>query len=110
LGLNADVLLGARIPAGVIDDPSLDSQNRFYGAAFTLYGVLLVICANDLGKYAVILKAALWVLMAGGIGRLISIGIHGMPSAPILMLLVTELVVPPLIVLWLRKLRRSGPL
>jgi hypothetical protein len=29
LGLNADVLLGARLPALVIADPTLDSQNRF---------------------------------------------------------------------------------
>ena len=40
LGLNADLLLGANIGADVISDPVLDSQNRFYGVAFTVYGFL----------------------------------------------------------------------
>jgi len=39
LGLNADVLLGARLPAAVIADPALDSQNRFYGVAFMPYSM-----------------------------------------------------------------------
>ena len=34
LGLNADVLLGAKVPAETLSDPALDSQNRFYGVAF----------------------------------------------------------------------------
>ena len=38
LGLRADVLLGARLPPEVIADPALDSQNRFYGTSFALYG------------------------------------------------------------------------
>jgi len=32
----------AQTAASVIADPALDSQNRFYGVAFTLYGALLV--------------------------------------------------------------------
>ena len=50
LGRGADVVLGAKIPTEVLADPALDSQNRFYGVAFTLYGTLLFICASDLAK------------------------------------------------------------
>jgi hypothetical protein len=38
LGLGADALLGAKISSEVMADPALDSQNRFYGVSFMLYG------------------------------------------------------------------------
>jgi hypothetical protein len=50
-GVGADVLLGAKVPAVVVSDPVLDSQNRFYGVSFALYGVLLFLCATNLPKY-----------------------------------------------------------
>jgi hypothetical protein len=59
LGLGADALLGASISPQSMVDPALDSQNRFYGAAFTLYGVLLLLCATDIGKYQFVLRAVL---------------------------------------------------
>lgn len=37
LGPGADVLLGARLSAATLGDAVLDSQNRFYGVAFTVY-------------------------------------------------------------------------
>jgi len=54
LGLGADRLLGASVPPAAAADPSLDSQNRFYGAALALYGVVLLLCAADLRKRAAI--------------------------------------------------------
>jgi hypothetical protein len=32
----ADIMLGAEVPPEVMRAPMLDSQNRFYGAAFAL--------------------------------------------------------------------------
>jgi hypothetical protein len=52
IGVKADVLLGAKLPVEALADPTLDSQNRFYGVAFTLYGVLLFLCASNIPKYA----------------------------------------------------------
>jgi hypothetical protein len=59
LGMGADVLLGAKVPAAVISDPTLDSQNRFYGVSFTLSGVLLLLCASDIPRYATVLHCVL---------------------------------------------------
>ena len=36
-GVGADALLGAKISAETLLDPALNSQNRFYGVAFTVY-------------------------------------------------------------------------
>jgi hypothetical protein len=108
IGVEADVLLGARLPADAIIDPALDSQNRFYGVAFTLYGVLLWLCATDIAKYAQVLRCVLWVFFAAGIARLVSIAIHGLPPAPVIALLLSELLLPPVLVLWLNRVVRSA--
>jgi len=97
LGLNADTLLGAKISPAVIAAPGLDSQNRFYGTSFALYGVLLFLCASNLTKYATVLRCVLWVFFAGGLARLVSIVLHGMPPPLVLLLLLSELIAPPLV-------------
>ena len=108
LGLNADVLLGAMVPAEALNDPALDSQNRFYGMAFTLYGVLLLLSATDLPKYATVLRCVLWVFFLSGVARLVSIATHGIPPAPVVLLLGSELVAPPLLLFWLSRVLHEG--
>tara|TARA_Y100001934_G_C12031373_1_gene621523 strand:- start:281 stop:706 length:426 start_codon:yes stop_codon:yes gene_type:complete len=100
LGVEAELLLGASLPPDVISDPALDSQNRFYGAAFSAYGFLFFVCAGDLDKHRVTLRVLLGTFFAAGCARLVSIAVYGMPPAPILVLLVTELVLPPALAWW----------
>lgn len=100
LGLNADVLLGANAPAELRSDPVLDSQNRFYGTIFMGYGVLLFLCATDLRKYALLFRILGGFIFLGGIARLISAALHGLPAPPVVGLIVIELVVVPLLLWW----------
>ena len=109
LGLQADVLLGASIPLAVLADPVLDSQNRFYGVAFTVYGFLLYLCAKDLEKYQTVLRTLLFVFFAAGCARLVSVAMHGLPSGFVLLLLSTELVLPPVCAAWLKGTLNSQP-
>jgi Domain of unknown function (DUF4345) len=102
-GLEAEVLLGATIPVDAISDPVLDSQNRFYGVSFTLFGVLLFLCSTDIPKYATVLRCVIWVFFAAGIARFVSIGLYGLPSALVLLLLASEVLLPPLLEVWLRR-------
>ena len=104
LGPGADVLLGARLSAVTPGDAVLDSQNRFYGVAFTVYGVLLLLCASDLNKYQTVLRCVLGVFFAAGLARCVSIAISGSPTALVLGLLVTEIVAPPVLLWWLSRL------
>jgi hypothetical protein len=108
LGVGADVLLGARLPAEALSDAALNSQNRFYGVAFSLYGVLLYLCATDLPKYATVMRCVLWVFFAAGLARLVSVATHGVPPPLVLALLATELALPPLLHLWLSKALRAA--
>lgn len=109
LGLNADAMLGAQIPAAVIADPGLDSQNRFFGASFALYGVLVWFCASNPTKYAAVLRCVVWAVFAGGLARLVSIALHGMPPPFILQLLLSELIAPPLVLWWFSHAQRQCP-
>jgi len=106
LGVGADVLLGATLPSEALSDPALDSQNRFYGVAFTLYGSLLYLCATDLARYDTVLRCAIWSFFAAGLARLVSIVVHGLPPPLVLILLTSELLLPPLLLWRLSHLRR----
>jgi hypothetical protein len=105
LGLGADALLGAKVSAEAMTDPALDSQNRFYAVAFTLYGVLLFLCSTDIPKYATVLRCVLWVFFAAGLARVVSIALHGSPPPMIWLLLIGEVIPPPLLDWWLSRIR-----
>ena len=108
LGAGADVLLGAQLSADALADATLDSQNRFYGVAFSLYGILFYLCATDLPKYATVLRCVLWVFFAAGLARLVSIATHGIPPPFVLALLALEITLPPILHVWLSKAIRIG--
>jgi len=100
LGLNADVALGANLPVAVLGDPVLDSQNRFFGVSFTIFGILFYLCATDLEKYEKVFICLLAVFFAGGITRLVSMALMGAPTMQVLVLTGLELLMPPLLVIW----------
>ena len=102
-GLGADAMLGANIPVQALADPTLNSQNRFYGVAFGVYGALLFVCASDIVRYQSILRIVLWVFFAAGLARLVSIATHGVPATAVLVLLGSELLLPPVLLAWLRR-------
>jgi hypothetical protein len=103
LGPGADALLGARLAPQAMADPALDSQNRFYGVSFMLYGVLFFLCSTNIPKYATVLRCVLWVLFAAGLARFVSLAARGVPPLPVLLLLVLELLAPPLMIWWLAR-------
>ena len=105
LGVGADALLGAHVPADALSDATLNSQNRFYGVCFALYGVLLHIAAGDVPRYQQVLKATFWVFLAGGASRVWSWMLEGPPSAWVIALSAVELVLPVVMLLWLFWLR-----
>lgn len=107
-GLDADRMLGAVLPATTVAEPSLDSQNRFYGVAFSLYGVVLYLCAGDLRRYAPILEATFAVFFLAGLARLVSWHQRGAPAPLVIALMVTEIVLPPLLYGWLRRALREA--
>ncbi len=113
LGAKADALLDPTIPDATVRHPSVDSQVRFYGGAFALYGVLLWLCSNDMTRYEPVFRAMMIVFFLAGVARLPGAARYGRPSIAIVGLTVIELVVPPLLLwwqstLWPAKYQRAG--
>lgn len=108
LGLQADVLLGAMVSTETQIDAGLDSQNRFYGGCFMAYGLLLWLSAADLKRYAPVVRTLLWVLLGAGLVRFISVWKFGWPPFYIGVLFALEVGIPPLVLIWLGRLRFSA--
>jgi hypothetical protein len=109
-GAGTEVMLGATLSEQSLQDPVLDSQNRFYGISFTLYGMLLYLCSTDLKKYRTVFKSVLCVFFAAGCARIVSITTHGMPSEMVLLLLGSEIALPPILWIWLLRMKANQAL
>ncbi len=100
LGVGGDWIIGVT-PASPIE-PSLDSQNRFYGAAFMAYGFLLWICSKDVPRFAPISRILFATMFLAGLARWLAVMAHGWPTLQIMFLWASELFVPPIMWIWLR--------
>ena len=100
LGVSADRMLDRTVPLAALDHASLDSQNRFYGATFAVFGVLLWLCSTDMTRYSAVFRVLMIVFFAGGLTRIVSTFVKGLPSASVRALAVIELVVPPIMLWW----------
>ena len=99
-GPGADVMLGSEISDESLLDPTIDSQNRFYGAAFSLYGVVLLLASAKPVLYRSVLLWTLLVFFLAGVARLVSVFATGWPPSLVVALLVVELILPPLLAIW----------
>ena len=107
LGMGADALLGAQISAETMSDPGLDSQNRFYGVTFALYGAIFWLGSADIERYGPALAMAMLFFFLAGLARLVSVALLGWPPTLIGLLLASELLLPPTMWFWLRSVRRA---
>lgn len=101
LGMGSEAMLGAQLGEATLEDPTLNSQNRFYGVAFALYGVVFWLSAADFARYRPMLLAALWLFFAAGVARLLALVLHGWPAAAVIALGSIELFGTPLLLWWI---------
>jgi hypothetical protein len=104
-GVGADVMVGAVLPASAVTEPSLSSQNRFYGVSYALYAVVLWLSAMDMKRFEPMFKAVLVVSFAAGVARLVAWAQYGAPAPFVVFLLATELLFPPIMWLWYSRVR-----
>lgn len=107
-GLNADGMLGAVVSPEVVSEPSLSSQNRFYGVAFALYGVVLQLCARDLRANEALFKATMCVFFLAGAARVVPWLQYGAPAPLVVVLLLSELLAPVALLVWYARAKRGA--
>ncbi|MER7521215.1 DUF4345 domain-containing protein [Streptomyces sp. NPDC126499] len=86
----------AAIPGEADAGPTVDSLGRFLGAIFTGYGLVWLWAVRQDPVPARVVRWLAAVFLLGGLGRLLSVAVHGWPHWFQIALTVIELVFPPI--------------
>ncbi|WP_312866302.1 DUF4345 domain-containing protein [Streptomyces boluensis] len=100
IGLFHVVLGVASVPGAESAGATVDSRERFYNAIFLGFGLAWIWVARQSPIPASMVRWLSAVFLLGGVGRLFSIAVHGMPHWWQLPLTALELVLPP-VYFWL---------
>jgi len=104
----AHIVLGPRsIPGSVPVNATMDSEDRFYATLFIGFGVAIAWASRDLDRREKVFGALLLVFFLGGIARIVSAAMVGLPSGLFIFLGSLELILPPLFWFWHRATRIS---
>ncbi|RKS05303.1 uncharacterized protein DUF4345 [Nocardiopsis sp. Huas11] len=106
-----DVALGtAPLPGDDAVPVNVDSNYRFFAAVWLTLGVALVIVAARVREpeSTPLLRLVCAAVLLGGVARVWSIVVAGVPDPMLLALLGVELVLPPVLLLWHRALTRGA--
>ncbi len=77
----------------------LDNNIRFVSAIWTALGVGLFSCVPDPRGNRSALRVLVWLVFAGGVGRLVAFGLHGVSATPYIAIAASELLAPFLLLL-----------
>jgi hypothetical protein len=80
--------------------PTLDSNLRFLGGLGVGLGVALLWITPEIEKHGTVFRVLWLCALAGGIGRVISAVIVGLPPAPILAFTAIEVPGVPVLIYW----------
>jgi hypothetical protein len=111
-GVAAQEALGAELGKG-FRDATLNNIFRFFAAIWIGFGVFLILFTTDLARYYFALILAFLITVLGGMGRVMSIvefGISEGREQATWAIVGLELILVPLLLVWLVWARRSGRL
>ncbi|MFI6002092.1 DUF4345 domain-containing protein [Streptomyces sp. NPDC051366] len=100
IGLLHVALGNAAIPGAGSAGPTVDSWGRFMGAAFVGYGLAWLWAARQRPIPAAAVRWLAGVFLLGGVGRVLSLAVHGWPQWFQIALTAIELGMPP-VFFWL---------
>lgn len=100
IGVFHVVLGSASVPGEATAGATVDSRERFYAAIFFGYGMACVWLARQSPIPLVLVRWAAGIFFVGGVGRVVSLAVHGWPHWFQVVLLVVELALPA-VVFWL---------
>jgi hypothetical protein len=100
LGAHALNVSGGALPSEVVQNVVLDSQTRFLGAIWFGIGIILYWVIPSVDKQTTLFRLLAGVIFLGGIGRLFSAFLVGLPPVEFIAATVLELIGMPILVLW----------
>lgn len=72
-----------------------------------LYAGVLWVGSSDVARYATVLRLAFGATFFAGLTRILSMALRGLPPTPVLGLFALEIVLPPLLWIWLARASRE---
>jgi hypothetical protein len=121
--LQIAVALGSLVPiiagaAGILSGPAMveasgtvsaDSHFRYLSGLLFGIGIAFVTTIPRIERHTGRFRVLAGIVVAGGIGRLLSLLIRGAPDAAMLAALAMELVVTPALTLWQARIAGQSP-
>jgi hypothetical protein len=102
LGLSDPIYANAGIPAHAL----LDSNLRFFGGIWLVLGLALYWLIPRIDTQTVLFRVLWGMIFVGGVGRLLSMLLVGMPPWPFIGFTVLEIVGAPLFMAWQAKVAK----
>lgn len=87
-------------PDDLMSVPSLDSNLRFFGGVAVGLGLTLLWLTPSIERQTVLFRAIWLCALAGGVGRLISAVVVGLPATPMIVFAAIEIPGVPLLIYW----------
>jgi hypothetical protein len=102
----AHIVLGPHAIWGAVPvNATMDSEDRFYATYFIAFGVAIAWASRDLVARERLFGVLLLVFFLGGVARIVSAVMVGLPNGLFIFLGSLELILPPLFWFWHRATR-----
>jgi hypothetical protein len=89
-----------RLVPGYEVSPDSDGQYRYLSAIYLGFGVLILWVQSRLASQVPLFRILLAMVFVAGVARALPLVTLGLPSTPVLIALIFELVFPPIVVYW----------
>jgi hypothetical protein len=104
LGLSDPIYAAAGLPAHAL----LDSNLRFFGGLWLVLGLSLFVLIPRIERETLLFRTLWLMIFAGGVGRLVSMALVGLPPWPFVGFTVLEIVGAPLFIAWQARLAAAA--
>jgi hypothetical protein len=110
LGARSLHVVGSLMPLDAVNDVVLDSQIRFLAAIWLGVGIILYWVIPSIDRQTTLFRLLMGGIFLGGIGRMSSAVLVGIPPVQFLAVIVLELVGVPILIFWQSALSKSNKL
>ncbi|MFL1426664.1 MULTISPECIES: DUF4345 domain-containing protein [unclassified Nocardiopsis] len=103
-----DVVFGtATLPGDTAVGREVDNNYRFFAGVWLGLGITMFVILPRVNEHAALVYAISGAVFLGGLARVVSVFAAGVPAPFMFGLLALEMVAPPVLVLWHRRLPRA---
>lgn len=104
MGLSDPLYAGLNLPT----DATLDSNMRFFGGVWLGLGLCVWWLVPRIATQTALFRAAWLMIALGGVGRLLSIALVGLPLTPFVAFTALEMIGAPLFIWWQHRVAQDA--